>query len=157
VHPLRSARPADRISLVIGRGLLAGLAGTAAMTVSSTVEMKINDRGSSTTPAQAVAEVTGVRPADDTAQQRLNTLAHWGYGTAWGLARGALDLAGQRGPLASLLHLAAVLGGEQVMMPALGLGAPTPKYGASAAATDAWHHLVYAGVTGLAYDALAGR
>ncbi|WP_433782821.1 hypothetical protein ACQPX6_23295 [Actinomycetospora sp. CA-101289] len=90
-------RPADRVSLAVGRGLLAGLVGTAAMTVSSTLEMKIDDRGSSTTPAQAVAEVTGVRPADDTAQQRLNTLAHRGYDTAWGLARGALDLAGRRG------------------------------------------------------------
>ena len=46
---------------------------------------------------------------------------------------------------------------EQVMMPALGLGAPTPRYGASAAATDALHHVVYAGATGLAYDALVGR
>jgi hypothetical protein len=154
-HP--PARPTDRVALAVGRGLLAGLAGTAAMTISSTIEMKINDRGASSTPAQAVAEVTGVRPADDTAQQRLNSLAHWGYGTAWGLGRGALDLAGQRGPLASLLHLAAVLGAEQVMMPALGLGSPTPRYGASAAATDAWHHLVYAAATGLAYDALAGR
>ncbi|MEJ2890910.1 hypothetical protein [Actinomycetospora aeridis] len=153
----RHARLLDRVSLAVGRGLLSGLAGTAAMTVSSTVEMKINDRGASSTPAQAVAEVTGVRPADDTAQQKLNTLAHWGYGTAWGLGRGALDLAGQRGPLASLLHLVAVLGSEQVIMPALGLGSPTPRYGASAAATDAWHHLVYAAATGVAYDALAAR
>ena len=73
-HP--PPRATDRVALAVGRGLLAGLAGTAAMTVSSTVEMKINDRGASSTPAQAVTEVTGVRPADDTAQQRLNTLAH---------------------------------------------------------------------------------
>lgn len=145
----------DRVSLAIGRGLLAGLIGTAAMTVSSTVEMRVNQRGASTTPAQAVSEVTGVSPADETSQQKLNTLAHWGYGTAWGLGRGALDLVGVRGPLASLAHLVAVLGSEQVIMPGLGLGSPTPAYGASAAATDAWHHAVYAGATGLAYDLLA--
>ena len=44
-HP--PARAADRVALAVGRGLLAGLAGTAAMTVSSTVEMKIDDRGAS--------------------------------------------------------------------------------------------------------------
>ncbi|GAA4889725.1 hypothetical protein [Actinomycetospora straminea] len=156
-RPADRLGPADRTVLALGRGALAGLLGTAAMTVSSTIEMRLQGRGASTTPAQAVAEVTGVRPADDDAQQRLNTVAHWGYGTAWGLARGALDLAGRRGPLASVIHLAAVLGAEQVMMPALGLGSPTPRYGASAAATDALHHVVYAGATGLAYDALAGR
>lgn len=35
-HP--PARATDRVALAVGRGLLAGLAGTAAMTVSSTVE-----------------------------------------------------------------------------------------------------------------------
>lgn len=36
----------------VGKGLFAGLAGTAAMTVSSTLEMKLSGRGASQTPAQ---------------------------------------------------------------------------------------------------------
>jgi CPA1 family monovalent cation:H+ antiporter len=36
-----------------GKGLFAGLAGTAAMTVSSTLEMKLSGRAASETPAQA--------------------------------------------------------------------------------------------------------
>jgi hypothetical protein len=50
--------------------------------------------------------------------------------------------------------LAAVLGTEQALPPALGIAAPTPYYGAKAVATDTLHHLVYAGVSGLAYDHL---
>jgi hypothetical protein len=40
------------------------------MTASSTVGMRLSGRGASTTPARAVSELTGVRPADDDAQQR---------------------------------------------------------------------------------------
>jgi hypothetical protein len=65
-----------------------------------------------------------------------------------------MDLAGLRGPLASLVHLVAVLGAEQVLLPVLKVAAPTPSYGAAAFATDALHHVVYAAATGPAYDHL---
>ena len=48
-----------------GKGLFAGLAGTAAMTVSSTLEMKISGRAASETPAQAAEEVLDVQPNDE--------------------------------------------------------------------------------------------
>jgi len=44
----------------IGRGLLAGLAGTAAMTVSSTLEMRLRGRAASSAPADATAKVLGI-------------------------------------------------------------------------------------------------
>lgn len=68
-----------------------------------------------------------------------------------------LDAAGLRGPLASLAHFATVLGTEQALLPALGVASPTPSHGAKAAAIDAWHHVVYAGVTGAAFDYLQRR
>ncbi|MGI8859153.1 MAG: hypothetical protein ACR2HO_03220 [Rubrobacteraceae bacterium] len=37
----------------VGKGLFAGVAGTAAMTVSSTLEMKLSGRSASETPAKA--------------------------------------------------------------------------------------------------------
>lgn len=40
-----------------GKGLFAGAAGTAAMTVTSTLEMKLSGRGASDTPAQAAEAV----------------------------------------------------------------------------------------------------
>lgn len=145
---------ADELMAALGRGLVAGLVGTAAMTVASTVEAKVNGRGASTTPAQAAGKVAGVVPRDDAGEQRFNTLAHWGYGTAWGVFRGALAVVGLRGPVASLLHLVAVLGTEQAMLPALGVAAPTPRYGLKAAGTDTLHHIVYAAASGVAYDYL---
>lgn len=138
----------------LGRGLVAGLVGTAAMTVSSTAEAKLSGRGASTTPAQAAGKVAGVTPRDEAGEQRFNTLAHWGYGTAWGVFRGVLDIAGLRGPLATLMHLVAVLGAEQAVLPALGVAKPTPVYGLKAMGTDTLHHVVYAGASGLAYDYL---
>ncbi|HKN97879.1 MAG TPA: hypothetical protein VJX10_12230 [Pseudonocardiaceae bacterium] len=144
-----------RVCAAVGRGLLAGVAGTAAMTVSSTVEAKATGRSASTTPADAVSVVAGVAPVDEPGKRRLNTLAHWGYGTAWGVARGAIDLLGLRGPLASVAHFAVVFGTEQVILPALGVAKPTPAYGPAATATDLLHHAVYAGSSGAAYDLLA--
>ena len=45
-----------------GKGLFAGAAGTAAMTVSSTLEMKLSGRGASQTPAEAAEEVLALSP-----------------------------------------------------------------------------------------------
>jgi hypothetical protein len=42
-----------------GKGLFAGAAGTAAMTVSSTLEMKLSGRAANETPAQAAEAVLG--------------------------------------------------------------------------------------------------
>lgn len=143
-----------RLIGALGRGLVAGLVGTAAMTVSSTAEAKLTGRAASTTPAQAAGKVAGVVPRDEAGEQRFSTLAHWGYGTAWGVFRGALDAAGLRGPVATLLHLLAVLGAEQAMLPALGVAKATPAYGWKAMGTDTLHHAVYAGAGGFAYDYL---
>jgi hypothetical protein len=150
------ARPVDRVLLPLARGVVAGAAGTAAMTLSQAIEQRASGRSGSTTPADGVATATGIAPADETAQNRLNVVAHWAYGTAWGLARSALDLGGTRGPAATVLHLFAVLGTEQALTPALGLGRPTPAYGATATATDLGHHVVYAAAAGTVYDALSG-
>ncbi|MCD2186910.1 hypothetical protein [Actinomycetospora soli] len=153
---MRGLRPVDRVLLPLARGVVAGAVGTAAMTLSQAIEQRASGRPGSTTPVDGVATVTGITPADQAAQNRLNVAAHWAYGTAWGLARSALDLAGARGPAATALHLLGVVGTEQALTPALGLGRPTPAYGATATLTDLGHHVVYAAAAGTAYDALAG-
>ncbi|MFE0764191.1 hypothetical protein [Streptomyces smyrnaeus] len=145
-----SAATMRAVADVVGRGLFAGLAGTAAMTVSSMVEAKLSKRGSSTTPADAAAKVAGVEPTEE-GRARFSSLAHWGYGTGWGVARGLISLVGLPAPAATAVHFAAVWGAEQAVLPAMRVGAPVWKYGASAAGTDALHHTVYAVATGLAY------
>ena len=137
-----------------GKGLFAGLAGTAAMTVSSTLEMKISGRAASETPAQAAEEVLDVQPNGEESEARFSNLVHWGYGTGWGSVRGLLDSAGLSGAAATLAHLGLVWGSEQVILPALNVSAPVFRYGGKATATDLLHHAVYATATGLAYSYL---
>ena len=138
----------------VGKGLFAGLLGTAAMTVSSTAEMKIRGRPASNAPAVAAGKVLGVEPKDEAGEARFSTLVHWGYGTAWGAARGLIGAAGLRGPAATAAHLGAVWGSEQIMLPALGVAPPFWTWGAKEVGIDAFHHLVYAAATSAAYAAL---
>ena len=139
----------------IGKGLLAGLAGTAAMTISSTVEQKLRGRQPSTAPADATAKLLGIEKfTTPAAHTRFSTLVHWGYGTGWGVVRGLLDGARLRPLAATAAHGAVVYGSAQVMLPALEVAPPSFLWPKQEIAIDAWHHLVYAAATGLAYAAL---
>jgi hypothetical protein len=138
----------------VGKGLVAGAIGTAAMTVSSTVEMKVRGRKPSDAPARAAGKVLGVQPVGEAQRQRFSTIVHWSYGTLWGAARGLLGAAGLSGAAAAGAHFAAVWGSELVALPALGVTPPATQWGPEEVAIDAWHHLVYAAATSLAYGAL---
>ena len=62
-HTRARAGPAIRLGEVaaaVGIGLAAGVVGTVAMTVSSTLEAKLRGREASTTPARAASKVLGV-------------------------------------------------------------------------------------------------
>ncbi|MUL41156.1 hypothetical protein FZ103_08175 [Streptomonospora sp. PA3] len=153
---MRPTTTLAEVASAVGRGLLAGAAGTAAMTVSSTLEAKLRERGSSTTPADAAETVLGVRPRGEQDEERFSNLVHWGYGTLWGAARGLIGLgSGTRGLRAGALHLLSVWGAEQVVLPATGASPPGWKWGAREVAVDLLHHTVYAAATGAAYDLLA--
>ena len=142
------------IAAAFGKGLFAGAAGTAAMTISSTLEAKLRGRGASTAPAQAAAKVLGVEPIDEEAMAHFSNIVHWGYGTAWGGVRGLLTAAGLSGPASTAAHLGLLWGSEQVMLPALEVAPPLPEMGLKEASVDALHHLVYAAATGMAYSLL---
>ena len=142
------------IAAAVGRGLFAGAAGTAAMTVSSTVEAKIRDRGSSSAPADAAGKVLGVQPRDEAGEARFSNIVHWSYGTSWGAVRGLLHAAGVDGPAATALHFGAVWGGAQVMLPALDVAPPPWESPKEEVAIDAFHHAVYVIATAVAFAAL---
>ena len=142
------------VAASVGKGLFAGVAGTAAMTVSSTLEMKIRGRQASNAPAQAAGKVLGVEPTGEAEQARFSNLVHWGYGTSWGAVRGLIGAAGLEGKEATAAFFGAVWGTEQVMLPALGVAPPFWRWGAKEVAIDAFHHLVYAGATSVAYVTL---
>ena len=148
----------EKLASSIGKGLVAGLIGTASMTVSSTVEARLRHRKPSSAPARATAKVLGITSfADEIAQARFNDLAHWGYGTGWGVVRGLLDAAGLPPRAATATHAAAVWGSAQVALPALDVAPPAIFWAPREIAIDAFHHAVYAIATGIAYELLGDR
>jgi hypothetical protein len=149
---------ANELATTIGRGLVAGAIGTAAMTVSSTVEAKIRRRPFSTAPADAAAKVLGIEAfTDDAAHSRFSNLVHWGYGTGWGLPRALLGVNGRGAARATSIHLAALWGSEQVMLPALSVAPPITFWGREEIAIDGFHHAVYALSAAAAFEALKRR
>jgi len=139
------------VAASVGKGLFAGVVGTGAMTVSSTLEMKIRGRQGSSAPAEAAAKVLGVEPKGEAEEAHFSNLVHWGYGTSWGAARGLIGTAGLEGPSAAAAHFGVVWGTEQVMLPALGVAPPFWRWGVKEVAIDTLHHLVYAGATSVTY------
>ncbi len=142
----------------IGKGLIAGLAGTAAMTVSSTLEAKIRGRQPSQAPAKAAEKVLGIGCFENpAAENRFSNLVHWGYGTGWGAVRGLLDAIGLPPKAATAAHGAAVWGQAVVMLPTLDVAPPITLWGKEEIAIDVLHHAVYATATGIAYELLDGN
>ena len=143
----------DTLSTSIGRGLVAGFAGTSAMTVSSTLEARLRGRAPSRAPARATAKMLGIESfEDDIAQARFNDLSHWAYGTSWGIVRGLLGATGMTAAKATAAHGAAIYGAAQVTLPALEIAPPSIFWPKEEIAIDAFHHAVYAVATALAYE-----
>jgi len=146
----------ENVAGAVGKGLIAGFAGTAAMTVSSTLEAKLRGRAPSDAPARATAKMLGIKEFEDAvAQARFNDLSHWGYGTGWGLLRGLLSAAGLSPRAATAMHGAAIYGAAQVTLPALEIAPPVVFWAKEEIAIDAFHHAVYAAATGLAYSLIS--
>lgn len=163
---------------IIGKGLIAGFAGTAAITVSQMIEMSITNRSMSDAPAKVGGKALGVEPrgkaklakekaiSDDdkvsdelqeeveSNKEKFEQLMHFGYGTGWGLARGALDLADIKGVRASAIHFGAIWGAAQIMLPANNAAKPITEWSARQIAIDLFHHAVYAFAAGAVYDAM---
>ncbi|GAB2689333.1 hypothetical protein GCM10027037_10110 [Mucilaginibacter koreensis] len=138
----------------IGKGILAGLAGTLAISISQAIEMKITGREASEAPVKVASEVTGAAPANEGEKDKLSNEIHWAYGTAWGVARGLIGLTGLKGIPATLLHFGAVWGTEQVMLPKYDVAPPINEEEPKEIGIDVLHHAVYAIAAGLVYDAL---
>ncbi len=163
----------------LGQGLVAGLAGTIAITASQMIEMQLTNRSSSSAPMKVGGKVLGAEPrqqaelekkkqgegdvpqsADalqekvEANQQKFSQFMHFGYGTAWGIARSVLDKVGVRGLPASLAHFTALWGTAQVVLPANDAAPPITQWPPQQIATDVLHHAVYALAAGAVYDAM---
>ncbi|MDX5347940.1 MAG: hypothetical protein LPJ89_02885 [Hymenobacteraceae bacterium] len=138
----------------IGRGLLAGLFGTAVMTVAQMIEMKITGRKPSDTPYKAVKEVSGLKAEKDTDTKQLSQLIHFAYGTGWGIPRALLAEAGAGTATGTAAHFGAIWGTALVMLPSLGVAKPATEWEPEEIGKDAAFHAVYAVATGVAADLL---
>ncbi|MCC9165485.1 hypothetical protein [Pontibacter harenae] len=158
----------------IGKGILAGLVGTAAITISQMIEMQLTKRQQSSSPATVAGQVLGVVPSDkeeaselkgepvapdktnkevkEEHTARFTQMIHWQYGTSWGMPRGLLSVAGVTGCPATAIHFAAVWGAAQVILPAANASEPITNWTPKQIATDVFHHSVYAIAAGLFYD-----
>jgi hypothetical protein len=160
---------------ILGKGLIAGLIGTVAMTISQLIEMKITKRGESSSTVKVGGQVLGVEPkglADqekekqsgkasesikekvEANEQKFGQLMHFGYGTGWGVARSVLDLTGIRGWPATTIHFGAIWGTALVMLPSTGASEPITKWSPKEITIDIIHHAVYAIVVGCVYDGM---
>jgi len=142
---------AGRAASALGKGLVAGFVGTAAMTASSSIEARLRGRKPSSAPARAASKVLGISPVGEDEKNRFSTLVHWAYGTAWGVPRGLLAEAGLPWPAATGAHMGALWGTEAVMLPALKVSPPVTEWSKEEIAIDVWHHVVYSVAAGLTY------
>ena len=159
VQEAADSAPTRRLRLLseaVGRGLAAGVAGTVAMTASSTLEMKLRGRPPSTAPAKAVGRLLGVKPVGRKGEQRFATVAHALTGVSLGAARGVLDAAGVRRPAATLpATFAIVMAPEVLLAPALGATDPPWRWGLLESAISVAHHVAWVGAAEAAYRALS--
>jgi hypothetical protein len=144
-----------RIAEGIGKGVLAGTMGTAAMTLSSTLEARLRRREFSTAPAKAAAKALGIETFEDgMAYGRFSNLVHWGYGTGWGVARGLMRAIGVSPALATPAHFAALWGSAAYTLPKYEVAPPVMQWEPKEIAIDVFHHLVYVGAAAAAYELL---
>ena len=130
-------------------GMVAGAAGTVAMTITQRLEMSLSGRAPSTVPGQVGAHlVPGADPAAPGDVARLAGPVHWGHGIAMGAVRGVLDVTGLHGPAASATHFALVWGGDAALYDALGIADVPWRWSADELGADVLHEGVNADVTG---------
>lgn len=141
---------ASRATAAIGSGLVAGLIGTASMTLAQAIEMRVTGREPSDVPGQVGSRLLGIENSE-----ALSWGVHWAHGLFGGAVRGGLDLVGASGPGAAMAHGATLWGTDAALYWVLGI-APAPwRWSRAELATDLLHKGLYAAVTSVSYERLA--
>ena len=141
-------------SSTIGRGVAAGVAGTAVMTAfQKLVEMPLTGRADSYAPADFAEKVTPIDARTPQGRRRLNLGTHFALGTMWGAAYGVAAAKGLRGQRAVHAVFAVVYVGDVVLNTALGLYHPR-QWSAKDVAVDVVDKYVQAQATGAVFDRL---
>lgn len=139
---------------VLVRGLLAGVAGVAAMTLAEKLEQAVTGRPNSYVPAHTLERLLGLPERPDSERLGLNWTMHWGQGILLGAVRALMARHGFRGPVGSFIFLNLRLINDQSLENATGVGAPPWTWPRDEQVIDLLHKAVYAYVTGLVADRL---
>lgn len=139
---------------VLVRGLLAGVAGVAAMTLAEKLEQAVTGRPNSYVPAHTLERLLGLPERPDGERLGLNWTMHWGQGILLGAVRALMARHGVRGPVGSFIFLNLRLINDQSLENATGVGAPPWTWPRDEQVIDLLHKAVYAYATGLVADRL---
>ena len=138
----------------IVRGLVAGAAGVAAMTLAEKLEQAFTKRPDSYVPAHTLERLLGQEHRPDEERLLMNWTMHWGQGILLGAVRGVMSEAGVRGPMGSFLHLNLRLLNDQTFENVTGAGALPWTWPVDEQLIDLMGKGVYAVVTGMVADRL---
>lgn len=136
------------------RGLVAGLAGVAAMTLAEKIEQAFTGRPNSYMPAHTLERLLRLPHKPDEERLGMNWAMHWGQGIALGAVRGVMAQRGLRGPVGSFMFMGLRLLNDQTLENATGAGAPPWTWPVDEQAIDLVHKGIYAFVTGAVADQL---
>ncbi len=134
----------------IGTGMVAGAAGTAAMTLAQRAEMGVTGRPPSTTPGQFGALLLRRDPAE---AARLTPAVHTAFGVTMGALRGLLGAGASR----SAAHFALLWSGDALLYKATGIADWPWRWSRREWVSDLVGKGAYALGTGAAYDRLTRR
>lgn len=145
------------------RSVLAGTAGTAAMTLEYETERRVrrNHRGpldydDSLVPGKIVASIMHLGRVTDREDNELGLALRWGYGSAFGIWHGLLRRRMSE-PWASLIFGATLMTATFSLFPLLGRTPPPGRWPADVMATCIGSHAVYVLAVAAVDDALRDR
>lgn len=143
----------------VAKGMLAGAAGTGAMTAYQELIAKLRGGGKSTTPAEVGRRIIRGLFGSDFAEQHIelvNNVVHWAYGTGWGAAYGIVEGSLRRPRVSHGIAFGLVVWAVSLVeLPAIGVAPPPREYPPQELALDASYHLVYGLGVGAAFAAAA--
>jgi hypothetical protein len=141
------------------RSVVAGAAGTATMTLAYAAERRLRRRGEapldyddSLVPGQIVASVMHLPHVTQREDRDLGLALRWSYGSAFGLAHGALRRV-VREPWASLAFGGTLMTATLTLFPLLGRTPPPWRWPADVMATSLGTHAAYVTAVAVVDDA----
>ena len=143
-----------RFGSAVGRGLIAGLAGTAAITLSTRIEGMSNKKPGNFAPGDAASKALSIEASDREEWGKFSNEVHWTYGTLWGAGRGLLSLVGLKGWPATAIHFAAIYYTAITIEPDFEVAPPINEWSKKKIGLFALHHIVYVVIAGLVFDAI---